>query len=444
VRQVGGAVRNASVMLAAGALLSLTIGLLALALARNAGSGHAAEDVADAAGAVYEPLFTPTSLQAVLAPVAEQVEAGAFPGAAVAVGVGARESHLLGVGHIGWTRNAPAVDPAETVYDLASLTKVLAAAAGVMLLVDEGRMQLDDPVSLYLPGFDEGAKARVTIRHLLTHTSGLPAGAVLLGGNRRERIARALTFPIFPPAGARVEYSDVGFVLLWEAAERAAGEPFAQYLEHKLYAPLGMHSTSFSPGLDCEVCAPTGRLRDQSLYRGRPFDPLAQRLDGVSGNSGLFSSARDLGRFAAMIVNGGELEGVRVLSEEAVREFVGSQPVGGRYRLGWEVFCDEAQETPAGGCARPRAIGHTGWTGTSLHIEPESGIWVVLLTNRTYEPRAPNRIQQVRRDVFTLATGRAAPAALTAAGHVASGSAAGALPAATATPPPPARIPAER
>jgi CubicO group peptidase (beta-lactamase class C family) len=364
-----------------------------------------------AAEEAYTRRFDAESLERVVEPVRAQVEAGAFPGAAVAIGIGSREVYLREIGHIGWTRNAPPVSGPETQYDLASVTKVVATASAVMLLVDEGRMALDDPVSKFLRGFDEGPKSAVTIRHLLTHSSGLPAGAILRGNSRSERIATALRFPIYPPAGARVEYSDVGFVLLWEAAERAAGEPLTAYLERKLYQPLGMNSTRFSPGLDCEACAPTGRLRDQSLYRGRPFDPIAQRLDGVGGSAGLFSTAGDLGRFMAMIANGGELDGVRILSPEAAAEFVGPQPVGrGRFRLGWEVFCDDSIAEPDEECVGTETIGHTGWTGTSIHLDPETGLWIVLLTNRTYEPRAPNRLRQVRHEVFgrareTAATG---------------------------------------
>ncbi len=368
---------------------------------RIVGSGDSGDGPPPAAASVeVHPAFSGAALAWILEPVQAQLEEGAFPGAAVAVGLGSREVREIGEGFIGWTKNAPPVDPDRTMYDLASLTKVVATATATMLLVDEGRMSLDDPVAKYLPEFGAVPKDAVTIRHLLTHTSGLPEGATLEGENRAARIARAARFPIYPPAGARVQYSDVGFILLWEAAEIAAGEPLTDYLDRRLFGPLGMVSTRFSPGLDCEECAPTGRLRDQSLYRGRPFDPLGQRLDGVGGSSGLFSTARDLGRFMAMIANGGELDGVRVLSEEAVAEFTGPQPVGGRFRLGWEMYCpDDADGNDA--CRSSTTLHHTGWTGTSIHLDTATGAWVVLLTNRTYEPRVDNRISAVRREVVT-------------------------------------------
>jgi serine-type D-Ala-D-Ala carboxypeptidase len=374
--------------------------LLTLLLVGKGGTNGGAEVEIAETDEESVPVFTPDRLSAIQARVREEVEKGAFAGAAFAMGVGSHEFHLEGLGAIGWTRNAAPVDPVTTMYDLASLTKVVATASAVLLLVDEGKLSLDDPISRFFPEFGEGPKSRVTIRHLLTHTSGIPAGATLLGDTRAQRIARAKSFSIYPPAGARVEYSDVGYIVLWEAAEAAAGEPLPGYLDRKLFGPLGMHATRFSPGLECEACAPTGRLRDQSLYRGRPFDPLAQRLDGISGHSGLFSSAYDLGRFAAMITNGGELDGARILSEASAREFLAHQPVGDRYRLGWQIVCPEMGEEV---CDLPLALGHTGWTGTSLYIEPETGLWMVLLTNRTYEPRAPNRIAEIRREMLSIA-----------------------------------------
>lgn len=281
------------------ARVSGTAALAAVALIIAAlGGSRMAPDPATLAS---PPFFATERIAAVLEPVVAEVEAGAFPGAAIAFGAADREVYTFGIGEIGWTRNSPAVDAGVTRYDLASLTKVVATASAVMLLVEDGRLALDDAASLYLPHFDEGPKAHVTLRHLLAHRSGLPAGTVVRGASRREQIDGVAKLEIYPPAGLRQEYSDVGYVLLWEATQKAAREPLEDYLERRLFQPLGMTATSFSPGLDCEQCAPTGRLRDQSLYRGKPFDPIAQRLDGIAGNTGLFSTASDLGRFAAMI-----------------------------------------------------------------------------------------------------------------------------------------------
>jgi CubicO group peptidase (beta-lactamase class C family) len=397
--------RRATHGAALGAVLLLVGATSFATFSRMTGSGAREESsglsptAAEAEVNAAPPVFTPAEVDSVVRPVMAGIEAGAFAGASMAIGSGAGEIHEIALGSIGWTKNAPAVDPAATMYDLASLTKVVATATGIMLLVDEGRLSLDDPVSRFLPEFSEGPKAAVTIRHLLTHTSGLPAGASLLGATRDDRLARLRRFPIYPPAGRHPEYSDLGYILLWEIAGQAAGEPMAGYLDRKLFVPLGMTSTRFSPGLDCEVCAPTGRLRDQSLYRGKPFDPLAQRLDGITGSAGLFSTAHDLGRFTAMIANGGQLDGVRVLSETAVVAFTAVQPFDGPFRLGWEDFC-ELDPGDGDVCIPTTIVHHTGWTGTSIHLDLASGVWVVLLTNRTYEPRAENQLATVRRDVL--------------------------------------------
>lgn len=351
--------------------------------------------------AARPPVLAPHVVDAALAPVREEVAREATPGAAVAVGVRDREVHLAGLGKVGWTANAPAVDPRTTLYDLASLTKVLATASAVMLLVDDGRLGLDDPVSRYLPEFTGEGRDKVTIRHLASHTSGLPPTGRARGTTRARRIASLLRTPIYFQPGTAREYSDAGYVILWQAAERAAGEPLPRYLQRRLYEPLGMTHTRFSPGLECEACAPTSRLRSQELYRGKPFDPMAQRLDGISGNAGLFSTAADVARFAAMITAGGALHGVRVLREETVREFT-RLPVGEpAAMLGWETFCGDEESH---GCERPVAFGHTGWTGTSLWIDPGSGRWAVLLTNRTYETRAESRLHDVRRELFARVT----------------------------------------
>lgn len=348
------------------------------------------------------PAIAPAALVAVTEVLRAETERGAFPGAALAVGIGERTLLETGVGHIGWTPAAPPVDPDSTLYDLASVTKVVATTPAVMLLLEDGKLALDDPVQKYLPGFAGEGKERVTIRHLLTHTSGLPAGTVLRGDTPREVAQRLLRTRIYHEPGSKTEYSDLGFVVLWEAAQRALGdEPLAAYLRRRLYAPMGMEHTRFQPGLECEACAPTGRLRDQQLYRGKPFDATARKLGGVTGSAGLFSTAHDLGRFAALIANGGELDGVRVFRPETVRLFTRPQGAPGTRALGWDSFCREPPPSANEECPDSVvAFGHTGWTGTSLWLDPQRGVWAVLLTNRTYEPRAPSRINEVRREVW--------------------------------------------
>jgi CubicO group peptidase (beta-lactamase class C family) len=330
------------------------------------------------------------------AAVRAQLAAGAFPGAAIAIGRQDRSVVLEGVGKLAWGKGMPSVDPERTVYDLASLTKVVATTTALMVLHQEGRIDLDAPVSRYVPEFSGGKKDEVTIRHLLTHTSGLPAGAGTSGG-RDEALRKLIRTPLERAPGEAVEYSDVGFVVLWEAATRAAGEPLYTLLDREVYGPLKMRSTTFVPGRACVTCAPTFTDKG-SPVRGIVHDPTARKLGGITGNAGLFSTARDVGRFAAMLANGGELDGVRVLKEETIREFATPQPGAGKRALGW----DTPGPVGAGGAGlkiSKAAFGHTGFTGTSLWIDPERGTWTVLLSNRTYEPQTPNRMQSLRRRV---------------------------------------------
>jgi CubicO group peptidase (beta-lactamase class C family) len=260
-------------------------------------------------------------------------------------------------------------------------------------------MELDAPVRRYLPEFSGGTRDRVTVRHLLTHTSGLPAGASAAGGSPAKALGRLVKTPLKRAPGKRMEYSDVGFVVLWAAAERAAGEPLEEILERRVFGPLGMTSTLFLPGgADCVRCSPTWRKADGTPVRGQVHDPIARKLGGVAGNAGLFSTARDLGRFAAMLASGGELDGVRVLREETISLFTLLQPNAGNRALGWEK--PRGDGYGAGGRRLSReAFGHTGFTGTSLWVDPERGTWTVLLSNRTLARGVPNRMQALRRAV---------------------------------------------
>ena len=329
--------------------------------------------------------------------VLSEIRRGGFPGAALAIGRWGDVVVERGIGRTEWGAGSTEVDADGNIYDLASLTKVVAATTAVMLLVEDGRMELDAPVVRYLPEFRGPRKDKVRIRDLLTHTSGLPAWNKLGAPTPHEALALAFALPLKRPVGRSVEYSDIGFVVLWAAAERAAGEPLYRLLDRRVYGPLGMTHTTFLPGEACVQCVPTHRRKDGSLLRGRVHDPIAYRLGGITGNAGLFSTAHDLARFAAMLANGGELDGVRVLQRSTVETFTRRQPKSGTRALGWDT--PMARGGSAGQRISPRAFGHTGFTGTSLWVDPERGSWTVILTNRTFEPRAKNRIQDLRRSV---------------------------------------------
>ncbi|HEV2146042.1 MAG TPA: serine hydrolase domain-containing protein [Longimicrobiaceae bacterium] len=367
---------------------------LVLAAGRPAAEVAVLDATHELTSATGAGLSLTTLLRAEIA-IAEEVRRGAFPGAALAVGRRGQVVVERGIGMTGWTAADVPVDPDRTVYDLASLTKVVATTTALMLLVEDGKVELDAPVARYLPEFSGGAKDRVTMRDLLAHTSGLPAWAQIHGSTPDEALGRAVRTPLQSAPGTRVEYSDVGFVVLFAAAERAAGEPLFRLLDRRVYGPLKMRYTTYAAGAGCTICASTAR-RQGDAFQGKVHDPIARQLGGIAGNAGLFSTVHDLARFAAMLANEGELDGVRVLKAETIRTFAQRQ-VGTR-ALGWE-----SPSRSGGGAAglriSPNAYGHTGFTGTSIWIDPDRGTWAVILANRTYDTQGNNRMQTLRRTV---------------------------------------------
>lgn len=360
---------------------------------------RARHELSSAAAAGFNGAALARAEEAVL----DEMRRGSFPGAALAVGRWDRTVLEEGFGRLG--AGDGEVDPDATVYDLASLTKVVGTTTAVMLLVQDGRMSLDEPVSSYLPEFTGGGREQVTIRHLLTHTSGLPDGVDVTGSTPEEGLRRILRTPLRARPGMQVEYSDVGFVVLYAAAERAAGEPLYRLLDRRVFAPLGMNHTSYVYGEGCWNCA--GTSRGSMAFRGRVHDPIARRLGGLAGNAGLFSTGHDLARFASMLANGGELNGTRIFRESTVRMFTSRQPGTGTRALGWDT--PSAPGTGAAGShVSPNSFGHTGFTGTSIWIDAERGTWVVLLANRTYDD-GPNRMQTLRRTVHDRVADAARP-----------------------------------
>lgn len=345
-------------------------------------------------------------LEAIDRVVRRGISEGGYPGAAVVVGRQGAAVFEKGYGTLDWRDGARHVDPAETIYDLASLTKVVGTTAAIMVLVDEGKVELDAPVKRYVPGFSGGTKDQVTVRHLLTHRSGLAAGRNLwtLGSPARARQA-VIDSKVYCQPGACYEYSDLGAIMLGFVAEAAAGEPLDRFLERRVFGPLGMHDTFFRPAdslrrriAPTEVAPPRGYP-----VRGEVHDENAYALGGVAGHAGLFSTAADLAIFAQTLLNGGTYDGTRVFAEETVRLFTSKASSGSR-ALGWEMAGSGAG---AGSYLSNSAFGHTGYTGTSLWIDPQREMFVLLLTNRVHAARAkrPARvIADVRADLADAAS----------------------------------------
>ncbi len=309
-----------------------------------------------------------------------------IPGAVVAIG---RRDGLAFLRAYGLRASdpSPEANDVETIYDLASLTKAVATTTAIGILESRGAIDFDDPVALHLPAFGAHGKEHITIRQLLTHTGGLPAVDPLSayeGATREESIARILALAPAHPAGARVLYSDLGFIVLGELVAAVSRVPLDELVQREILVPLGMSSSCYrcDPSLLPRI-APTERAvrRGGALIRGDVHDPRAFRLGGVSGNAGLFSSAPDLARFARMMLQGGELDGVRVLPAETVRALV--TPVDGR-ALGWNVRTDAEQRAFRAAHESAMSVssfGHSGWTGTWMRIDPENDVFALVLSN---------------------------------------------------------------
>lgn len=331
--------------------------------------------------------------------------AGAYPGAAVVVGRRGFAVWQKGFGKIGWTSTSPVVDPMRTVYDLASLTKVVSLTTAAMILYDEGRLPLDARVADILPEFAGEGKEAVTIQHLLTHRSGLPAGRQLWKTARTPAEARQqiLETKLQTAPGARYVYSDVGATVLGLVIERITGLTLDRFVEMRVFAPLGMHDTGYLPADSIKYrIAPTEVTPPRGYpIRGEVHDEAAYALGGVSGHAGLFGTAADLSIFAQMMLNGGTFNGVRIVSDTTIARF--TQPVADNRTLGWEIA---AGERGSGEYLSASAYGHTGFTGTSLWIDPEREMFVVLLTNRVHAARARRPaviIGDVRNDLADAA-----------------------------------------
>lgn len=339
------------------------------------------------------------------------IAAGAAPGGVVAVSVrGLRYVH--GYGRLGV--DDPVTPGPQTIYDLASLTKVIGLTTGMMLAVSEGRIELDAPAQRYVASFTGAGKEAVTVRHLLTHSSGLPAHRRLweLAPNRSGALALVNTTPLDTVPGVRMVYSDLGAIVLTEALEAVYQQRLDSLLTGRVFTPLGMSSTMFLPPASMlPRIAPTERDPWRGrILRGEVHDENASRLGGVSGHAGLFSDAEDLLRFGEWLLEGGQADGWAggqspvPVSSTVIREFLRRQdiPSGSSRALGWDT---PSQNSSAGTRFSPRSFGHTGFTGTSIWMDPDRGVVLVLLTNRVHPTRENSRHVALRKAVADATIG---------------------------------------
>jgi CubicO group peptidase (beta-lactamase class C family) len=342
---------------------------------------------------------TAQSFEAVEAVVRRGIKDGLYPGAVVMIGRKDTVLYAQGFGHLTWQAASPRPSPARTLWDLASLTKVVATTSSMMVLVQDGVVDLDAPVSRYLPRFSAASgdwrRDQVTVRMLLDHTSGLPAWRpfVHLARTRDGALNLLYSTPLVHAPGDTAVYSDLNAILLGELVHVVSGEPLDQFADRMVFQPIGMSRTLFRP--------PHSMWRDvapSAIYRGHPVagvanDGNAVRLGGVAGHAGLFSTGSDLARYAQSW-----LVGAGVLAKPAtVERFLQRTATSGSRMLGWDTP-DTLIADPSvfGRRLTTAAYGHTGWTGTEIWVDPGQDLFLVFLTNRSYRPRGRHSIDRLR------------------------------------------------
>ena len=345
--------------------------------------------------------------------VHEAIEQKKLPGAVVLVGRGDRVLYQKAIG----SRSlVPAAEPMtlDTMFDLASLTKVVATTTSVMMLLEQGRIRLSDRVATFIPGFERYGKADITVRHLLTHLSGLRPDLDLADPWIGSDTAVGLAIEEVPTSrpGEKFVYSDINFVLLGEIVRRVSGQPLDVFAKEHIFDPLGMKDTMFLPPASLrpriaptENCTPLGwpcQAPDAQMLRGVVHDPTARRMGGVAGHAGLFSTAADLAVFCRMLLGGGAYHGTRILSPLTVEKMTSPVPADDPNvrSLGWDI--DSSYSSNRGELLPVGSFGHTGFTGTSLWIDPSTGMFVIFLSNRVH-PDGKGDVTPLRARIATVA-----------------------------------------
>lgn len=331
--------------------------------------------------------------------VEREIAAHHLPGAVVAIGAGGRGLFRRAYG-------LKSVEPvraplnAEAVFDFASLTKVVATTPSVMALIEDGALGVDEPAARWWPAFAANGKGSITVRQLMTHVSGLAPDLDLTPPWSGEAQGLALAAASQParPAGEAFVYSDINFIVLAELVRQVSGLRVDAFAEKRVFGPLRMKDTLFRPsGAILRRVAPTARFEGRILL-GEVHDPTARRMGGVAGHAGLFSTAGDLERYARMLLNGGTLDGARVLKPQTVALMTAPEvlPGGVKRALGWDVSSGYSLGYDKAFSAS--SFGHTGYTGTMVWIDPASRSWLISLTSRLH-PDSQGDAKFLRRDL---------------------------------------------
>ena len=350
-----------------------------------------------------QPLFRPEKLAEMDAAIGQAVAEKRCPGGVLWFehrGASYRKAY-------GLRALIPAVEPMteDTIFDVASLTKVVACTPAVMLLVERGQVKLDEPVQTYLPEFKGDGKEAITVRQLLTHTSGLRGDIETRTDwhGQQAAIQKASAEKLLSPPGTAFRYSDINFFLLGEIVQRVSQTPLQEFVEREIYRPLKMLDTAYLPPQSKRARIAPTEVANGQPWRGVVHDPTARHMGGVAGHAGLFTTAADLARYARMLLHQGALDDMRIFKPQTVRLMTSVQtpeslPV--RRGLGWDI--DSGYSGPRGKYFPLGSYGHTGWTGASLWLDPFSQSFVIFLSNRNH-PQESGNVGPLRATLGTLA-----------------------------------------
>jgi beta-N-acetylhexosaminidase len=322
-----------------------------------------------------------------------------FPGAVLLFG---KDSHVMynkAFGNFTYDKNSTETRT-NSIFDLASVSKVVATTSAAMILLEEGKLNLDEKVITYLPEFNNNGKENVTIRNLLVHNSGLTAYKKYYDeiSAAKELINDIMASILNNPPGEKFVYSDLGMITLQKVIEKISEQPLDDFLKDNLFDRLGMNKTMYNPSKELKnSCVPT-ELDDywrNRLLQGEVHDERAHMLNGVAGHAGLFSTSEDLSKFVLMLLNQGKFENQQIIDPKIIDEWTTKQSEQSDRALGWDTKSTEGYSS-AGTKFSERSFGHTGYTGTSIWVDKETKLFVILLSNRVHPTRANRKITKLR------------------------------------------------
>jgi len=343
-------------------------------------------------------------LQRIDALVAEEIAAENLPGCVVAIGRRGAIGWLRAYGH---RQLEPTAEPmnTDTIFDMASITKPVATATSIMLLVERGQVRLRDPVSRFIPEFGQNGKEKITIEQLLTHQGGLVPDNSLKDYQHgsEESWKRIWALQTVADPGTKFIYTDVGFLVLAQVVQRVTGQSVAQFAETSIFEPLGMRDTGYTPEDTLRPRIAPTEQRDGQWLLGEVHDPRAALLDGVAGHAGLFSTANDLALYAETLLAGGATDRGRLMSQATFAEMIRPREIAGHYRgLGWDS--NSKYSSNRGEISGPRAFGHGGFTGTAMWIDPDLDLFVIFLSSRLH-PDGKGSVNQLAGRIGAVAAG---------------------------------------